>query len=131
MSVVFPPSPEWETLVKVVWILLIPIGFLVVLLLYQVLLLLFTLTDLVSLARHEVVPTLKNVRLSSGHAEALTGKVVSGVEGVERGFKKFRLKKQSNDCMQTGLSALSKVTQPVQAGFSGVVSGLQRAFKPS
>jgi hypothetical protein len=126
---VLPVSPEWETLVKVVWILLIPIGFLLALLLYQLLLLLLTITDLVSLARHEVVPTLKNVRLSSGHAETLGGKVVSGVQGVEKSFKKIKFKKQTGDVSNKALTTMTQVTLPIQASVSGVVSGLQRAFR--
>jgi len=132
-------SPELDTLIRVAWVLLIPVGALLVMVLYQLVMFLFTLTDLVSLARFEVVPTLKNVRLSSGHAEVISGKAVDGVNAVQKGvdsviakrfvFKTWAQKQAKSAELDALRNPACETMRKLEAGTTGFISGLQRAFK--
>jgi hypothetical protein len=79
-------SAEWEQLVRVAWIILIPTGVLLAMVLYKLAMLIHGLMELVSLARYEMTPAMQDLRMTAEHVEALSRKAVSGVESLEEGI---------------------------------------------
>lgn len=83
-----------HTLTTVVWILLIPIGLLLVAVLAKVLFILNDLGQFVSLAQYEVYPLLKDVRQIVHRADTMTHKVEAQTEKMIDSANK--LKKSSS-----------------------------------
>jgi hypothetical protein len=79
-------SVEWDQLIRVTWIILIPTGVLLAMVLYKLAMLLHGLMELVSLARYEMTPAMQDLRMTAEHVEALSRKAVSGVESLEEGL---------------------------------------------
>jgi len=85
-AVAMQNSAEWEQLVRVAWIILIPTGVLLAMVLYKLAMLIHGLMELVSLARYEMTPAMQDLRMTAEHVEALSRKAVSGVESLEEGI---------------------------------------------
>jgi hypothetical protein len=79
-------NAEWEQLIRVAWIILIPTGVLLAMVLYKLAMLLHGLVELVSLARYEMSPAMQDLRMTAEHVEALSRKAVSGVQSLEDGL---------------------------------------------
>lgn len=76
---------EMAHLVRVSWIVLIPAGVLLSMVLYKLAMLLHGLLDFLTLARYELTPALKDIRLTAEHVETLSSKAVASVKTVESG----------------------------------------------
>ncbi|WP_373532419.1 hypothetical protein [Vampirovibrio sp.] len=74
---------EMEHLLRVSWIVLIPAGVLLSMVLYKLAMLLHGLVEFLTLARYELAPALKDVRLTAEHVEALSARTLNGVKSVE------------------------------------------------
>jgi hypothetical protein len=121
-----PPNGALEIqlaqLVNVAWVLLIPVGVLLALVLYKVLALLQAGLEFVTIARYDVVPMLKEVRETLVHVEAVTSRVSGAVQQVERVAHQAKpFLQRSGNQASTGLQKL--------ANSGGVLlSGIVRAF---
>lgn len=80
-----PVQTEMQHLLRVSWIVLIPAGVLLSMVLYKLAMLLHGLVEFLTLARYELAPALKDVRMTAEHVEALSARAVAGVKSVESG----------------------------------------------
>jgi hypothetical protein len=78
-----PQAQEMSHLIRVAWILLIPAGLLLSMVLYKLFVLLQGLLEFLTLARHELTPALRDLRLTAEHVEALSARAVNNVRAVE------------------------------------------------
>lgn len=76
---------EFAHLIRVGWIVLIPAGVLLSMVLYKVVMLLHNFLSFFTLAQYEMAPALKDLRRTAEHVEELTSKAVTGVRTVESG----------------------------------------------
>jgi len=74
---------EMANLIRVAWIVLVPGGVLLCLVLYKLTMLLHGLVEFLTLARYEMAPALKDLRLTAENVEILSSKAVSSVRTVE------------------------------------------------
>jgi hypothetical protein len=82
-----------------------PIGVCLLVLLIECVLLAHSVLDCLTILRYELLPTLKDIRLTAAHVEDLSGRVVSGSELLQKGVKSG------------------------QVGVQALVAGLQKSFK--
>jgi hypothetical protein len=106
---------ELGHLIRVSWIVLIPVGVLLSLVLYKLVFLLHSLVELLCLARYELTPALKDLRLTAEHVEVLSGKAVEGVRTVESGIA------------ATG-PAIQSAKRSIVHGIESLLSGLKQSF---
>lgn len=106
---------ELAHLVRVSWIVLIPAGVLLSLVFYKLLMLLTGLVEFLTLARYELAPALKDVRLTAEHVETLSAKAVTSVRTVENGMA------------STG-PALRSASREVALGLGSLWGGIKRSF---
>lgn len=76
-------AQEMTHLIRVAWILLIPAGVLLSMVLYKLFVLLQGVLEFLTLARHELTPALRDLRLTAEHVETLSAKAVHNVKAVE------------------------------------------------
>ncbi len=81
-------TTQLNTLIMVSWILLIPVGVLLIIALFKLVFILHGLGEFQSLARYELYPTLKDLRQVAHRAEILSEKAVTGVTALEKGMEK-------------------------------------------
>jgi hypothetical protein len=81
------PDVQLSMLILVAWILLIPVGVLLCILLFRLIALLDTVHTLVDAVRMDITPLLNSLRETASHVEALTQKAQNSLESVERGAK--------------------------------------------
>jgi hypothetical protein len=74
---------ELANLIRVAWIVLVPGGVLLCMVLYKLAMLLHGLVEFLNLARYEMAPTLKDLRLTAENVEVLSAKAVHSVRTVE------------------------------------------------
>lgn len=110
-----PVNAEFQNLIRVSWIVLIPVGVLLSMVLYKVFTLLQGLVEFLSLARYELTPALRDVRLTAEHVEVLSAKAVSSVRSVEHGVS------------ATG-PAIKSAGRSVAVGVESFWRGLKQAF---
>jgi hypothetical protein len=79
---------QLDTLIMVSWILLIPVGVLLAIVLFKLAFLLHGASEFFSLARYELYPTIKDLRQVASRADTLSAKALSSVETLEKGFEK-------------------------------------------
>lgn len=106
---------ELAHLLRISWIVLIPVGVLLSMVLYQLVMLLHGLLDLLGLARYELMPALKDLRLTAEHVEALSRKAIEGVKTVE-------------DSVSATGPALKSVGRNLATGVGSLLSGLKQSF---
>jgi hypothetical protein len=106
---------EMAHLVRVSWIVLIPAGVLLSMVLYKLAMLLHGLLEFLTLARYELTPALKDLRLTAEHVEVLSAKAVAGVRTVEKGVH------------STG-PAIRSARQNVVRGLESFWNGLRHSF---
>lgn len=106
---------EMAHLIRVSWIVLIPAGVLLSLVLYKLGMLLHGLVEFLTLARYELSPAMKDLRLTAEHVEALSAKAVTGVKSVESGIA------------ATG-PVLRTAGRSVTRGLESVWNGLKQSF---
>lgn len=106
---------ELAHLIRVSWIVLIPVGVLLSLVLYKLAMLLHAVLDLATLARYELTPAMRDLRLTAEHVELLSAKAVSGMQSVEEGVA------------ATG-PAIRGGVETVKAGVESFWAGLRQSF---
>jgi len=106
---------EMANLIRVSWIVLIPAGVLLSLVLYKLVMLLHGLLEFITLARYELTPAMKDIRLTAEHVEVLSAKAVEGVKTVE------------HSVYATG-PALKSAGREVVVGVESFWSGLKQSF---
>jgi len=106
---------EMAHLLRVSWIVLIPAGVLLSLVLYKLMMLLHSLLEFLTLARYELTPALKDVRLTAEHVELLSSKAVEGVKTVQTGVA------------ATG-PAIKSAGRDIAVGLESFWSGLKESF---
>ncbi len=109
------PQEEWGYLIRTSWLVLIPVGLMLVLVLYNLMRLIHSVLDLLSHAKYELTPAMKDVRLTAEHVELLSRKAVDSVQSVEDGIH------------ATG-PVIQSARNKVRAGFESLVVGLQQSF---
>lgn len=92
---------ELANLVRISWVLLIPLGLLLVAILYKTTLLLNELLQSMILIRYEVTPIVKEVRLMAENMETLSAKALQTVDSVEKG-------------VHSGVNAISSTGKQIQ-----------------
>lgn len=110
-----PVQTEMQHLLRVSWIVLIPAGVLLSMVLYKLAMLLHGLVEFLTLARYELAPALKDVRLTAEHVEALSSRAAAGVKSVESGVA------------ATG-PALKAVSREIRHGFQSIWNGITQSF---
>lgn len=106
---------EMAHLLRVSWIVLIPAGVLLSLVLYKLAMLLHSLLDFLNLARYELAPAMKDVRLIAEHVEMLSEWAATGVKSIEEG------------AASTG-PALKSLGREIQHGFQSFWGGIIKSF---
>lgn len=102
--------------------ILIPVGILLVMLLYKLVMLLQSLGEFLTLAQYEVSPTLKDVRSITRNVETISQKAVSGVESVERGVE------ATKPVVSQSVENVRSLSSDLKNNVSAVVSGIFRSF---
>jgi hypothetical protein len=120
-------NQQLSNLILVGWILLIPVGVLLAIVLYKLAFLLHMVSEFAGMARYEVFPILKELRDTSANIEVLTKKALTTVETVESGVSAIRpaLHSGSNNVK----FAAKSVVKSAENGFFGLLSGVKRALK--
>lgn len=106
---------ELAHLIRVSWIVLIPVGVLLSLVLYKLAMLLHALLEFLTIARYELAPAIKDLRLTAEHVELLSGRAASSVKSVEDGVA------------ATG-PALRSAGREIKIGVASLLSGLRESF---
>lgn len=110
---------EMAHLVRVSWIVLIPAGVLLSMVLYKLAMLLHGLLDFLTLARYELTPALKDLRLTAEHVETLSAKAVAGVKTVESGVA------STGPAIRT---AGRTITRGIESVWDGIRNSFSRKF---
>ena len=103
------PSTQQELarLIQISWIVLIPVGVLLAMVLYKLFILLHELQELSTIARYEIAPAIKDLRLTAEHVELLTAKAVNSVKSMEDGVSGVKPALQGGvDKIKTGVSSV-------------------------
>jgi len=108
-------TAELAQLIRIGWILLIPVGVLLSLVLYKLAMLLHELLGFLTIARYELAPAIKDLRLTAEHVEVLSSKAVSSVQTMEDGAAVAR----------TGLQAAGR---ELKAGAKSLWGGIRESF---
>jgi len=106
---------ELAHLIRISWIVLMPAGVLLCLVLYKLAMLLHGLLDVLTIARYELTPAMKDLRVTAENIEVLSTKAVSGVKSVEQGVS------------ATG-PALKSAGRDLAIGAESLWSGLRHSF---
>lgn len=114
---------EMVNLIRISWIVLIPVGVLLALVLYKLLMLLVGLVDLLTVARYELSPAMKDIRLLAEHAEFLSGKAAQSVKAVEKRMDATR------PLVEKSLTGLQAVTGDLRQSVGAIWAGIRRSFK--
>lgn len=109
---------EWTQFIRICWMVLIPVGFLLAIVLYRLLILLQAVSEFLSLARYEITPIMKDVRLTAQNMETLSRKAVNSVQTIESGVA------------ATG-PAVRTMRRRVVTGVQSLMGGLRQAFRRS
>jgi hypothetical protein len=84
------PDNNALTSVYVASWLLWPLGLCLLVILVQVVFLLYGVLDCLTLLRYELLPALKDVRLTAAHVQDMSGRASSGVHLLEKGINTSR-----------------------------------------
>lgn len=114
-----PLEAELANLVHVGWVVLIPLGVLLSLVVYKILVLLQSVYEFWTVARHELSPAMADLRRTASHVEILTGKAVEGIETVERGVN------ATTPIINNGVSKLQQAALTIKGGVMGLVKSFQ------
>ena len=106
---------EMTNLIRVAWIVLIPGGVLLCMVLYKLAMLLHGLVEFLTLARYEMAPALKDIRLTAENVEALSAKARHGVQSVE-------------DRVSATVPAIRSAGRDIAAGLESFWGGLKLSF---
>ncbi len=106
---------ELAHLIRVSWIVLIPVGVLLSMVLYKLAMLLHSLLDFMTLARYELTPAMKDLRLTVENAEILSSKAVSSLKSVESG-------------VAATVPAIKSAGQNVVSGVESLWNGIRESF---
>lgn len=106
---------EMANLIRVAWIVLVPGGVLLCMVLYKLAMLLHGLVEFLTLARYELAPALKDLRLTAENVEVLSTKAVHGVRSVQNG-------------VSATVPAIQSAGRDVVAGLESFWSGLKHSF---
>ena len=112
-----------QGLIQLNLFILLPVGILLALVLYKIIQLLQLVYQFLSMAQYELAPALKDLRATTAHVEALSGKAVAGVETVERGIA------QTKPLVEKGLKNVQVASQELKTGFTSAISGVLQSFK--
>ena len=100
-----------DVLAVVSWLLLIVVGGLLSAVLFKLVFLLHSVSEFMTIARYELSPVIKELRLTADHLEVISGKAASGVESVEK-----------------GIHALRHTPDLIKSGTGAVVEGIRQSF---
>lgn len=106
---------ELANLIRVAWIVLVPGGVLLCMVLYKLVMLLHGLVEFLTLARYEMAPTLKDLRLTAENVEVLSSKAVHGVRSVE-------------NRVSATVPAIRSAGQSLASGLESLWSGIRGSF---
>jgi hypothetical protein len=106
---------EMANLIRVAWIVLIPGGVLLCMVLYQLTMLLLGLVEFLTVARYELAPAMKDIRLTAENVEVLSTKAVHGVKSVQ-------------NTMSATVPALQLARREVALSLESFWSGLKQSF---
>lgn len=112
-----------QGLIQLNLFILIPVGLLLAAVLYKLVMLLALVYQFLTMAQYELAPTLKDLRSTTAHVEALSAKAVAGVETVERGIE------QTRPVFEKGVKNIQVAGQELRAGFTSAFSSVLESFK--
>lgn len=121
--VLSPADAQLAHLIQVAWILLIPVGLLLALVLYKVVSLLSVALELSTMARYEIYPTLKNVHRISDRLDAMSAKVSDGVDTVGKALEKVK------PAFEKGAEGFKTGTEKAKSAGSTLFNGLWQVIR--
>ncbi len=113
---------ELTNLIRVSWILLIPVGVLLVMVLYKLVMLLHSVSEFLTLAQYELSPAIKDLRLTAAHVETISAKAASSVEAVERGIQ------STKPAIDKGVHSVRAFPHALKVGIESLMNGLKNSF---
>lgn len=113
---------QLANLIMVAWLLLIPVGLLLALLLYKLVQLLAAGLEFLTIARYDIYPMVKDLRATAAHVEGVTGRVAKSMASAEQALHAAMPKVKEGGChvKQQGV----RLMEAGQVFFNGV----RRAF---
>ena len=119
---------ELANLTRISWILLIPVGLLLCVVLYQLAVLIATSVDIIKLARHEAAPMLQDLKQITSHVESLSSKANDTVTAVENSAKSVGpwVKNQVTHGSSAARSGLSDAFSFIKAAVSGLAKSVSK-----
>ncbi len=109
---------QLEILTTVSWVLLMPVGVLLVIVLFKLAFILHGVSEFWAVARYELYPTLKDLRQVASRAEILSEKAVTGVETLEKGV----------EAAGQGVQKIKGFSEGFAGGFGGVAGTFLKAM---
>jgi hypothetical protein len=113
-----PVDVQLGYLIQVSWVVLIPVGVMLAVVLYKAAFLLHNVTEFVSLARYDLHPAIREFRQVMSHIEILSGKAVQSIEAIEKGAK----------ALEKGVQAISPSLKNSAETISKSMGGLGKAL---
>jgi hypothetical protein len=116
-------SHQLDNLILVTWILLIPVGVLLAITLYNLATLLYDVKNFLNVVRYEMSPVMKELRLTAEHLESISAKAASSVDSLEKGVNSVK------PLMGKGADKLKDLSHNVQDGVASLFGGLKRSLQ--
>lgn len=113
---------QLANLVRVSWIVLIPVGVLLTMVLYKLLMLLQSVSQFLTLAQYELSPAMKDIRLTAAHVETISAKAAHSMESVERGIQ------NTKPAIERGMHSVRELPNNIRHGVASLFSGLRHSF---
>lgn len=125
-----PSSPEVNTqlsnLILVSWILLIPVGILLCVVLYKIYCLFHDASDFLVIAKHELGPTLQDVRKTASHVEGITAKAADSADAIQQGVQSIR--PALDKTVTQGAEQLRNISGSIKDSLLAVAGGIRASF---
>jgi predicted PurR-regulated permease PerM len=120
-------QPALTTLLwNIVLMLLIPVVVLMVVLLVQVVMIAAGVKNLLHTVQYEIMPVIKELRLTAEHLEAISAKAASSVESVQRGLQ------ATGPMLKQGASSLKDASKNIAATavsyVTSMLSGIRKSY---
>jgi hypothetical protein len=113
---------ELAHLIRISWIVLIPVGVLLAMVLYKLAMLLHGVLEFLNLARYELAPAMKDLRHAAEHVEFLSGKAADSVRSLEHGVEVTR------PAIVSGINRIRDGAAGIKTRVGSLFSGLRRSF---
>lgn len=100
------------------WLLLVPVAVLLGIVLYKIAFFLHGLSEFMTMARYEIYPTLKDLRLIADRAEVLSAKALNTAEAFENGVH----------AAERGVDKVKNISESLLGGVGTLAIGIGKAI---